>query len=101
MIYNKEPKRGGLMKKYILCSLLIISANSFATQSITSPGEGSLAPHLRTTQAEKQAAVERVRDAVSVGKTVALQDNNEDSPSVRAVNSFGDFFEKRVKASNH
>lgn len=89
------------MKKYILCSLLIISVNGLASQSITAPGEEYLAPHLRSSQAEKQEAVERIRDAVSVGKTVVLQDNDEASPSVRAVNSFGDFFEKRVKASNH
>lgn len=89
------------MNKYALFALLMISGGAFAAQTVSAPGEEYLAPHLRTTQAEKQAAVERVRNAISTGKTVALQDNEAESPSVRAINSFGDFFEKRVKASNH
>lgn len=89
------------MNKYALFAVLMISGGAFAAQTVSAPGEEYLAPHLRTTQAEKQAAVERVRNAISTGKTVDLQDNEAESPSVRAINSFGDFFEKRVKASNH
>ena len=88
------------MKKILFLSAsLILSASAFASTSETASTD-VLHETMAKSEAQKPETVHRIRDTISVGHGLASTEEDEQGPSVKAINSFSSFFEKRVKASN-
>lgn len=85
------------MKKILFFTAIIFSGSVLANKA---PSQDVLHETMATSEAQKPETLHRIRDTINVGKDVAGTKEGYDSPSVKAINSFSDFFEKRVKASN-
>lgn len=85
------------MKKIIFITSLIFAGSVFANEA---PPQDALHETMAQSEAQKPETLHRIRDTIQVSKDVAESKEGYDSPSVKAINSFGDFFERRVKASN-
>lgn len=85
------------MKKIIFITSLIFAGSVFANEA---PPQDILHETMAKSEAQKPETLHRIRDTIQVSKDVAGSKEGYDSPSAKAINSFGDFFERRVKASN-
>ena len=85
------------MKKILFFTVMILSGSALANDTSS---QDLLHETMAKSEAQKPETLNRIRDTIQVGKDVAGTKEGYDSPSVKAINSFSDFFERRVKASN-
>lgn len=85
------------MKKILFFTVMILSGSALANDTSS---QDLLHETMAKSEAQKPETLNRIRDTIQVGKDVAGTKEGYDSSSVKAINSFGDFFERRVKASN-
>ncbi len=87
------------MKKLLFITAILFSATALANNA--TENSDILHETMAKSEAQKPETLHRIRDTIQVGKNVAATQEGQDSPSVKAISSLSDFFEKRVKASNH
>lgn len=85
------------MKKILFFTVMILSGSALANDTSS---QDLLHETMAKSEAQKPETLNRIRDTIQVAKDVTETKEGYDSPSVKAINSFGDFFERRVKASN-
>lgn len=85
------------MKKIIFITSLIFAGSVFANEGVP---QDALHETMAKSEAQRPETLNRIKDTIQVMKEVAETKEGYDSPSVKAANSFGDFFERRIKASN-
>lgn len=87
------------MRQVLIIAMFMFSASVIAQENSAKPD--ILHETMIKSEYEKPQTLNRIRDAIKVGKSVSSTSDDADDTSVETINSFSDFFEKRVKASNH